>query len=127
MTTKTKNPTSSRMLTATQLLSPGSTRKVEIEELDGYIWVRQDFPAGAIMDMQQAQPNTADHSNALMRLIASVVVDEDGNSLFDGATIEELRQMNIKTYGALANAVVGEAKTQGLLVDSGDDTSAKNV
>lgn len=103
-----------RVLTAEEILAGGDEpfKRVEIPELPkggepGVVFLRS-VSAGEVLDFIQI-PEGKKQNDALIRLIADVVVSKDGEPLFSETEAEDIRRISIGAFNRIQNAVLKRA------------------
>ena len=82
----------------------------EVTKTDGskLTCYQQDICAGDVLDFVHVEEGP-ERNEALLRLISLAIVDEDGEQIFKGTGMKQLRKMPVKIFEQLSNAVVEAA------------------
>lgn len=118
-------------LTAEDLFGRGGYTMLEIPELPkggrpGVVWLRP-LSAGDVMDFTARvggdEKPESEKTQAMLEMIASAVVNEDGSAIFTEEQVGRLREMSMSVFSRLATAV-NELTGAGKKDAAGKDSSA---
>ena len=105
---------------ANELLKSSIT-PIEVEKADGSLLTcyQRDLSAGDILDFV-TYAEGKERNEALLKLVAKAIVDEDGTPVFTNEDMTKLRNMPVRIFQQLSDAVV-EAAGLGVTDDEEGD------
>ncbi len=105
---------------ANELLSSSIT-SFEVTKADGTTLTcyQRDLSAGDVLDFVHVEEGPK-RNEALLRLVSLAIVEEDGTAVFSGTDIGQLRDMPVKIFQQLSDAVVKAAGLEEVEEDEGN-------
>ena len=106
--------------TSKDLLTGGGAKPetLEIKMTDGRTGhvFRRDLPAGDVLDFVESEEGP-ERNEALMRLVARAIVNQDGSPKFSEMDLGELRDMPVNIFQQMATAVT---EASGVVVEESE-------